>query len=81
MADVPKKEGESQEGSTKDGSVKNSAAESSTSCVSSNAEQDVNSDNQDAALDDGKLYWSVNLMRFTSLSQNIAFPLPVMLWW
>lgn len=52
LADVPKKEGESQEGSTKDGSVKNSAAESSTSCVSSNAEQDVNSDNQDAALDD-----------------------------
>ncbi|KAI9089019.1 hypothetical protein K1719_029298 [Acacia pycnantha] len=52
LADVPKKEGESQEGSTKDGSVKNSAAESSTSCVSSNAKQDVNSDNQDAALDD-----------------------------
>ncbi|XP_028763980.1 nuclear autoantigenic sperm protein isoform X2 [Neltuma alba] len=52
LADVPKKEGESQEGSTKDGSVKNSAAESSTTSISSNAEQDVNSNNQDAALDD-----------------------------
>ncbi|XP_054823841.1 uncharacterized protein LOC129321901 [Prosopis cineraria] len=52
LADVPKKESESQEGSTKDGSIKNSAAESSTTSILSNNEQDVNSNNQDAALDD-----------------------------
>ncbi|KAF7828781.1 NASP-related protein sim3 [Senna tora] len=52
LADVPKKEDESQQGSTKDGSVKNSVAESSTTSVSSNVEQDVNSNNQDAVLDD-----------------------------
>lgn len=66
LADVPKKEGESQQGSTKDGSVKNSVAESSTTSVSSNVEQDVNSNNQDAALDDGQcvtpsVYWLVIL--------------------
>lgn len=54
LADVPKKESESQQGSTKDGSVKNSVAESSTASVCSNVEQDVNSNNQDAALDDGQ---------------------------
>ncbi|KAI4314907.1 hypothetical protein L6164_027770 [Bauhinia variegata] len=50
LVDVPKKETQSQQGSTKDGSGNN--AESSTTSVSSNAEQDVNSNNQDAAVDE-----------------------------
>lgn len=56
LADVPKKGVESQQGSTKDGSVKNSVAESSTS-VSSNVELDADSNNKDAALDDGECYF------------------------
>ncbi|KAI4327524.1 hypothetical protein L6164_019973 [Bauhinia variegata] len=50
LVNVPKKEGQSQQSSNKDGSVNN--AESSTASVSSNAEQDVNSNNQDAAVED-----------------------------
>ncbi|KAK7309244.1 hypothetical protein RJT34_05812 [Clitoria ternatea] len=54
LADVPKKEDESQQGSTKDGSVKTSVnAESSTASFSSIVEQDVTSNNQGAGVDDG----------------------------
>ncbi|KAK7406614.1 hypothetical protein VNO78_08243 [Psophocarpus tetragonolobus] len=54
LVDVPKKEDGSQHGSNKDGSVKGSVnAESSTASISSNAEQDVTSNDQDAAVDDG----------------------------
>ena len=62
MADVPKKEDESQHGSTKEGSVKSSVnAESSTASFSSNVEQDVTSNDQGAAVDDGNcIVFSVN---------------------
>ncbi|KAL5181447.1 Nuclear autoantigenic sperm protein [Glycine soja] len=54
LADVPKKEDGSQHGSNKDGSVKSSLnAESSTASFSSNAEQDVTSNDQGGAVDDG----------------------------
>ncbi|KAK7307586.1 hypothetical protein VNO77_40783 [Canavalia gladiata] len=54
LADVPKKEDASQHGSNKDGSVKSSGnAESSTASFSSNVEQDVTSNDQVAAVDDG----------------------------
>ncbi|XP_027359691.1 NASP-related protein sim3 [Abrus precatorius] len=54
LADVPKKEDGSQHGSNKDGSVKSSMnAESSTASFSSNVEQDVTSNDQGAAVDDG----------------------------
>ncbi|KAG4987857.1 Nuclear autoantigenic sperm protein [Glycine max] len=54
LADVPKKEDGSQHGSNKDGSVKGSLnAESSTASFSNNAEQDVTSNDQGGAVDDG----------------------------
>ncbi|KAG5123471.1 hypothetical protein AAZX31_11G059700 [Glycine max] len=54
LADVPKKEDGSQHGSNKDGSVKGSLnAESSTASISNNAGQDVTSNDQGGAVDDG----------------------------
>jgi len=55
LADVPKKEDGSQHGSNKDGSVKGSLnAESSTASISNNAGQDVTSNDQGGAVDDGQ---------------------------
>lgn len=56
MGDVPKKQEGSQHGSSKDESVKSAinAAESSTAAsFSSNAEQDIASNDQESAVDDG----------------------------
>lgn len=59
---MPKKEDGSQHGSTKGGSVKSSVnAESSTASFPSSVEQDVTSNEQESAVDNGQCIASVVL--------------------